>query len=385
MRIYKSIEPMKNGENHFFPLTTADQVIKNDGSRLSTDRGVNADLLNGKTADHYATKSDCDTALSQSIYQYTHTPGKLAGIGVNGKFKATITETVSTILINDKSYLVKQGEETEIELIKGCWYIFILDDTTINFNTGGANLNFKIIGSTTQPASPKENTIWVSTDTVIGKHQFSLSTPTTRSNGDTLQIGDIWIRCTSYSEIELNISKNIKIPLQDAWIWDGTEWIDVEAKIYQNNTWKDLYFLEHENSWYFWRTSTINSQPKPADFIGKTIVAEGIYADTSTSISMNMADSYSGIATTYLFFDADETISITFTTDDAGTVTLNDTHIGNLASCAATAVSCPFKKGWNKLEVCYTEGSGGDGWVTSPKISTLESVKKMYANINRKV
>lgn len=56
MQIYKSIEPMKIGEKHFFPITTADQIIKNDGSRLETDSGVNADTLNNKKPDYYAVK-----------------------------------------------------------------------------------------------------------------------------------------------------------------------------------------------------------------------------------------------------------------------------------------------------------------------------------------
>ena len=527
--IYKSIEPLKNDDKYFFPLTSADQVIKKDGSRLEIAAGVNADLLDGHSANYFATQENINDLSKQVIKTYLHSSGSLIGSGENGKFKATkngvyhnfiieenesvglntltwdgnpsgrhsiiinnddtaylvgvqisntaftledlangwsytlkdiqndgtVTNTnvtseydfdtidtstpgmilfyssylqgyissiyeltdevlsifptakigthftyfdlksygkvfVTSFTINNfsfkngNSYKVKNGEESEIELIKDTWYSFILDEDTINFKSGGANLNFKIIGSTTQPASPKENTIWVETDTPIGKHQFSWSTPSTRADGSPLQTGDIWGRCTSHTEIEINLFKNntIKLPIQDIWMWNGTEWIWQNAKIYQNSAWKDLYYLQYENQWYFWRTSTINSQPKPSDFVGKNKVAQGYYADTSTSISMNMADSYSGIATTYVFLDTDETINITFTTDDAGTVTINNAHIGNLTSCTATALNCPFKKGWNKLEVCYTEGSGGDGWVTSPRISSIASIKKMYARIN---
>lgn len=384
--------PLVIGGNEAYPLTTADQIIKADGSKLETADGisvahaenadnavnaVDANKLGGKSADYFA-------SAESGIYTYAHTVGKLTGTGTNGKFKATVNETVSTLTVNGTACSVQCGEDAEMELIAGCWYTFILDGTTVNFKQGGAGLNFKIIGSTEQPASPKENTIWINTNTTIGKYQFSINEPTTRTNGSNLIAGDVWVRTTSYSEIELPISKNgiIKIPLQDVWLYDGSNWVWQETKIYQNSEWKDLYFLEYENSWHFVRTATINSQPKPADFVGTTIVAEGYYTDSSTSISMNMADSYSGKATTWLYFDKDITLSISYTTDDAGTVTINDTHIGNLASCAATTLSSPFKKGWNKLEICYTEGSGGDGWVTSPKLSTHVDVRKMYAKIN---
>ena len=79
--------------------------------------------------------------------------------------------------------------------------------------------------------------------------------------------------------------------------------------------------------------------------------------------------------------DNDETIEIAYTTDDAGTVTINDELIGMLTSTQVKSLMTPFKKGWNKVEICYTEGSGGDGWLTNPKFSTLTSVKKMYAKI----
>lgn len=53
-------------------------------------------------------------------------------------------------------------------------------------NTGGAGLNFKVVGGTTQPSSPKENTIWVNTDTPITSWDFSSEAPPIRSNNKNL-------------------------------------------------------------------------------------------------------------------------------------------------------------------------------------------------------
>ena len=46
-----------------------------------------------------------------------------------------------------------------------------------NAGGGSAALNFKIVGGTTAPSSPSENTIWVNTSTPISDWIFSASQP----------------------------------------------------------------------------------------------------------------------------------------------------------------------------------------------------------------
>lgn len=77
-----------------------------------------------------------DTAV---ITTYVHNDSVLTGSGTNGKFKATSSGSKSYFTINNNVYNVRCGEETEIELVSGVWYSFILDitDKTINFNKGG--------------------------------------------------------------------------------------------------------------------------------------------------------------------------------------------------------------------------------------------------------
>ncbi len=110
---------------------------------------------------------------------YTQSGITLTGYGIKGRFKATSSATVTSFTIGSTSYDVKVGEDSEIELVVDCWYSFILDevDSTINFKSGGASLNYKIIASTTQPSSPKENTIWVNTATPINEYAFSSENP----------------------------------------------------------------------------------------------------------------------------------------------------------------------------------------------------------------
>ena len=52
-----------------------------------------------------------------------------------------------------------------------------------NANGGGGALNFRVAGSLTQPAEPKENTIWVKTETKILRWEFATTEPTNPEGG----------------------------------------------------------------------------------------------------------------------------------------------------------------------------------------------------------
>ena len=76
MAYLKPQSPIKYKEDHIYPLTTVDQVIMEDGQRLSgvgvyLDQpeeyegtevaGINADTLGGMTADNFVTQSSFDS------------------------------------------------------------------------------------------------------------------------------------------------------------------------------------------------------------------------------------------------------------------------------------------------------------------------------------
>lgn len=87
------------------------------------------------------------------------------------------------------------------------------------------------------------------------------------------------------------------------------------------------------------------------------------YLDSSTSITMNIDNSYSAKCTAYGYSETNQTVSLVGCSDDGGTLTINDVQLGTIKSCTATTFSSvAIKKGWNKIEFCYQEGSGGDGW-----------------------
>lgn len=90
--------------------------------------------------------------------------------------------------------------------------------------------------------------------------------------------------------------------------------------------------------------------------------------DVDTSISMDIADSYTARCTTYVYAMYDMNFPCTCCTDDEGRVFCNGTLVSAIKSCAVTNITLPLKKGPNYIEVYYTESSGGDGWYFGPKL-----------------
>ena len=52
-KLFKPKKPLEIDGNYVYPLTSADQVIKSDGSRLEDEGGINADTLGGETPSSY--------------------------------------------------------------------------------------------------------------------------------------------------------------------------------------------------------------------------------------------------------------------------------------------------------------------------------------------
>ena len=60
------------------------------------------------------------------------------------------------------------------------------------FGSGSNPLNFKVVGGTSAPANPKENTIWVNTSTKVTSWDFSASEPHRRSGNKNLLCYPFW-------------------------------------------------------------------------------------------------------------------------------------------------------------------------------------------------
>ena len=89
---------------------------------------------------------------------------------------------------------------------------------------GAAALNFKVVGGTEQPANPKENTIWVNTETDISGWVFSPEEPESPAEGL------VWIEVGSVSPAPFNVLRK-----------NGVYVYPVSCKQYSSEAWNDVF------------------------------------------------------------------------------------------------------------------------------------------------
>ena len=110
-----------------------------------------------------------------------------------------------------------------------------------NMSGGGANLNFKIVGGTSEPPSPSNNTIWIDTNIEITSWALSATIPTSPSEGM------VWITIGDSSTVSFNALKKNSImvyPISAQQYISGS-WTDKTAASYQNGSWVDwIVFLK---------------------------------------------------------------------------------------------------------------------------------------------
>lgn len=108
-----------------------------------------------------------------------------------------------------------------------------------NLTSGGSgtSLNFKVVGGTTPPTSPKENTIWVNTDVAIPSWVFASAEPS------PAEAGMVWISTGTISAVAFNALKknDIQVYPLSAKQYVGSKWVSVEAKTYQGGQWVDWW------------------------------------------------------------------------------------------------------------------------------------------------
>lgn len=146
--------------------------------------------------------------------------------------------------------------------------------------------NFNIVGGTTEPANPSENTIWVNTDVEITSWAFSATEPKNSIEGM------VWIFMGTSSNAEFNaLEKNIITinPLSAQQYVNGA-WLSKSAQSYINSSWvgwlKDLYVDGSE-----WSTRGL---PPNGDWKYTQTPTATKNSDGSTSLALNVTGSGCG-------------------------------------------------------------------------------------------
>ena len=177
---------------------------------------------------------------------------------------------------------------------------------------GSAGINFTVVGGTSQPSTPKENMIWVNTDSEISDWAFSAEEP------DTAE-GMVWFVTAESSEVAFNAVKKHGI-----WVYPsscqqyiGGEWVDKSAKTYQNGEWHDwgrkIYSPGQASSnlfkWIYGSgTATFGSDYLQLEGGGATVVSQNSGEQINlSSYSQIVADvqKMNGDGTLYVWWDKD--------------------------------------------------------------------------------
>lgn len=172
----------KKEDAYFYPLTTVDQIVLEDGSRLNTELSkhlmvdvnnineaepnpINADTLGGYAADEYVRKD-----------QY------------------------------------------------------------------GIELNYSVVGSIEEPANPTQNMIWIQTETPVGRVFFGNDEPNeTFMEGDVwICTGDN--SSVAFNLLKIGNSYMDMVYPLSVKQYEGGKWVDKTAYTYQNGEWVDWIF-----------------------------------------------------------------------------------------------------------------------------------------------
>ena len=102
---------------------------------------------------------------------------------------------------------------------------------------GGAGLSLTLADGAQQPSAPKENTLWVNTDVKAADWVFSVDKP------ENPAPGMMWIATAAASTAPVSVcpSPMVMIYPQSAQQYINGAWMALNAAVYQNGAWVDLW------------------------------------------------------------------------------------------------------------------------------------------------
>lgn len=111
---------------------------------------------------------------------------------------------------------------------------------------------------------------------------------------------------------------------------------------------------------------------------GMPVVSEKEYYDTQLNRQMKRGDRKVTSLITYIYVDEDYTCENGLRVDDEGCIYVNDDYFKiNGWGTEATPIVMEFKKGWNKVECIYWNGTGNDGLLFENKLAFDKNIKRM--------
>lgn len=155
-----------------------------------------------------------------------------------------------------------------------------------NSGGSGGGLAVYIVGGTTQPTNPKENTVWVNTDTAITEWVFSATQPSTRLDGSALSGGEVWFQVSTAATAPINVLKKngaYEYP-QACYQYISGAWVAKTARTYQKGAWVDwITYLYNEGNEFTARTGGWDLLRIIMPLVTKTTFSDHINITTAQS------------------------------------------------------------------------------------------------------
>lgn len=105
--------------------------------------------------------------------------------------------------------------------------------TTTTSGGGTEGLNYTVVGGTTQPDNPTENTVWISTDQAITEHVISAKEPTAPADGM------VWIQTVAISSAGFSVLATPEVMVYPimAKQYSAGAWVKRTMEVYLDGAW----------------------------------------------------------------------------------------------------------------------------------------------------
>lgn len=236
---------------------------------------------------------------------------------------------------------------------------------------GGSELNFKVVGGTTQPENPKENTIWVNTNTAITAWVFSAAAP------DSPVEGMVWFCTGSTSSAGFNAVKKNTVTLCPigAKLYAGGAWTEVPAKSFLAGQWVDwityLYNLGDaceaiSGGWDVFNASSGTTRLSTNCIIGDYNNASGAHAIVKTKNKITFP--YGNFNTLKITTDVTNQINASAYPNRFGLYTLSGINDGESTGFALQATCAEIGTGKQySLDISRAKGDFYVAWLNVGK------------------
>lgn len=222
---------------------------------------------------------------------------------------------------------------------------------------GGGGLNFRVLGGTSAPPSPKENDIWVNTDVKISSYVISATQPTTHDSGL------VWIPTGTSSTVHFNaLKKNaIEVYPQSVKQYIGSEWVQIDAYMYRGGKW--VQFSEIITTLYLYTPGntqdsvtggwkTLGAAQIKSDYLAMMFKSDWKGAQLYTNNAVDMSS--------YKFLNVEvkdwsRTCYLGINNTKPNGIHFNDDKFSNKADCER--IVSITKNGTNKLDIAGAKGS----------------------------